>query len=63
MPRFRFIVQIYKTYEVEAADIAEGKNKVKALVDEIANDDDRYNINEPRNLDKPKKKFVKGGEK
>lgn len=55
MPKFHIVVQIYKDFELDAVDENHATEQVKTLLEKI-NIKDRYNINIPKNLDKPKHK-------
>lgn len=64
MVRFKGIVQIYREFIVEAATPGEAMEKIREEAKPNLLSSDRININEPRNLDKPKKVFKpKGGVK
>lgn len=58
MPKFKVVVQIYKEFEFEAVDAEHAKEQAQNVLDKIKIKD-RYNICEPKNLDKEKEKEEK----
>lgn len=56
MPRYKVIVQVYKTYEFDAVDIATAKQVAADKVKLELREGDRFNVNEPHDKDAAKAK-------
>lgn len=55
MPKFKVVVQVYKTYEFDAANADEAMKLGAEEVKKTLGPEDRFNVNPPKNLDKPAK--------